>query len=100
VCVADWVEVVLHYYKYRWNLALGDPRYEDDEVFLRQYPHVFIPLLVLHGATDGVDPPISSEGKETFFRGPYKRIVLPGIGHFPQRESPSTTAEEILKFLG
>lgn len=96
----DWVEVVLHYYRYRWELALGDMRYESDESLLRQYPQVFIPSLVLHGALDGVNPPASSEGKETFFRGPYKRVVLPKIGHFPQRESPSITAEEILKFLG
>ncbi|MFZ9723560.1 MAG: alpha/beta fold hydrolase [Burkholderiaceae bacterium] len=95
----DWVEVVLHYYRYRWNLVVGDSRYEDDDLKLRQHPCVSIPGLILHGAEDGVNPPSSSEGKEVYFRGPYLRLVIDQVGHFPQRENPSLTAELILNFL-
>lgn len=96
---SDWVEVVLHYYRYRWGLTPGDPRYEPDETLLRSYPEVWIPSLVIHGAYDGVNPPESSEGKQGFFKGIYRRVVLPGVGHFPQRENPMGTIKALLEFL-
>jgi pimeloyl-ACP methyl ester carboxylesterase len=95
----DWVDVVLHYYRYRWGLAKGNSQLEGDERFLREIPQVFIPSLVIHGSCDGVNPLISSEGKEAFFRSRYQRKVFPGIGHFPQREDPESTAQTILSFL-
>jgi pimeloyl-ACP methyl ester carboxylesterase len=52
------------------------------------------------GDDDGVNPIYSSEGKERWFTGPYQRKVMQGIGHFPQRESSHSVADEILKFCG
>lgn len=95
----DWVEVVLHYYHFRWGLAPGDSQYEPDEIVLRGYPEVTIPSLVIHGAEDRVNPPESSEAKQHFFKDVYHRVVLPRVGHFPQREDPLTTIREISDFL-
>jgi pimeloyl-ACP methyl ester carboxylesterase len=56
--------------------------------------------LVLHGALDGASLPATSANQEKFFSGRYERQVLPGVGHFPQREAPLKVAQAILKFIG
>ena len=96
----DWVSVVLSSYRHRWGLVAGDPAYDADEAALKPLPVLDTPMLVLHGTEDGVNPVQSSAGKERWFRGPYQRVVLEGLGHFPQRESPQRVEEEILTFCG
>ncbi|KGM32497.1 alpha/beta fold hydrolase [Inquilinus limosus] len=95
----DWAEVVLHSYRVRWGLAPRDPRYDALEARLAGSPEIGVPTLVLHGGSDPCNDPSTSAGKERFFRGRYERDVLPGIGHFPQREAPNAVAEAILQFL-
>lgn len=95
----DFVEVTLHSYRHRWGHAAGDPHYDADEAALTPAPVLDVPTLVLHGGADGVSPPHTSEGKEKFFRGRYERRVLPGIGHFPQREAPEAVARALLDLL-
>jgi len=58
-----------------------------------------VPTLMLHGEVDGVSLPATSANREKFFSGPYQRQLLPGVGHFPQREAPSKVAQAILVFL-
>jgi len=96
----DWVSIVLSSYRHRWGLVAGDPAYDADEAALKPLPVLDAPMLVLHGAEDGVNPVQSSAGKERWFTGTYKRVVMEGLGHFPQRESPQRIAEEILAFCG
>lgn len=96
----DWVEVVLHSYRHRWRLVPGDPAYDADEAALQPLPLLATPTLVIHGATDGVNPAQSSAGKEAWFSGSYRRVVPEGVGHFPQRECAGQVAEEILSFCG
>ena len=50
-------------------------------------------------AVDPCNDPATSEGKERFFKGPYQRLVLEGVGHFPQREAPRAVADALLAFL-
>jgi pimeloyl-ACP methyl ester carboxylesterase len=92
--------VVLHSYQHRWGNAPGDPYYEQDEAKLTPAPVLSVPTLVLHGALDGASLPATSAHKEKFFSGRYERTVLPGVGHFPQREAPRQVAEAILAFIG
>jgi len=58
-----------------------------------------VPTLVLHGAADSCNHPDTSLGKERFFSGPYRRELLDGVGHFPQREAPEAVAAALLRFL-
>jgi pimeloyl-ACP methyl ester carboxylesterase len=95
----DWASVVLHSYRHRWGFAPGDPAYDADERRLNPAPVLAVPTLVLHGAADSCNHPDSSAGKERFFSGPYRRTLLDGVGHFPQREAPSDVANAILSFL-
>lgn len=96
----DWAEVTLHSYRHRWGHAEGDPRYAADDAALQPAPTLDVPTLVLHGGADGANHPDTSAGKERWFTGPYRRVVLDGIGHFPQREAPQAVSRELLHFLG
>jgi pimeloyl-ACP methyl ester carboxylesterase len=95
----DWADVVLHSYRHRWGHAPADPHYDADEARLHPAPVLSVPTLVLHGASDLCNRPELSAGKEGFFRGPYRRELLPGVGHFPQREAPQAVAQALLAFL-
>jgi len=96
----DWPEVTLHSYQHRWGHAPGDSRYDREEQTLAQVSPLDVPTLVLHGGADAVNAPETSEGKAHYFLGRYERKVLPGVGHFPQREVPQRVADELIDFLG
>jgi len=96
---ADWAEIVLHSYRVRWGLAPLDPAYIAAEERVAADPTIHVPTLVIHGGGDPCNGPETSEGKEAFFKAAYKREVLDGIGHFPQREAASETAKLIAGFL-
>lgn len=96
----DWPEVTLNSYQHRWGHAPGDSRYDADEQALAQVSPLDVPTLVLHGGADGVNGPETSEGKAHYFLNRYERKVLPGIGHFPQREAAQQVAAELIRFLG
>ena len=95
----DWADITLHSYRHRWGHALGDPFYDHEERRLNPAPLLEVPTLLLHGVADGVNHPDSSVGKEIFFRGPYVRQLLAGVGHFPQREAPSDVLAALLNFF-
>ena len=97
---ADWPEVTAHSYSHRWGHAAGDPAYDADEAALNPTPVLDLPTLVLHGEQDTVTLPAMSAGKEHFFRGPYRRQMLPGVGHFPQREAPEQVLAQLADWLG
>ena len=96
----DWIDVTLHSYRHRWGHADGDPHYAADIQALKPLPVLATPMLVIHGAADAVNPVQSSADKERWFSGPYQRVVLEGVGHFPQREAASRVAHELLAFFG
>ena len=95
----DWAAIVINSYRHRWGLAEGDPRYDALEQRLNPAPVIKVPTLVLHGEIDGANHPETSAGKERFFSGRYARKVLPGVGHFAQREAPQTVASEAIAWL-
>ena len=96
---ADWADITLHSYRHRWGHAPGDPRYAGEELQLNPAPVLAVPTLLLHGAVDGVNHPDTSLGKEAFFSGTYKRQLLAGAGHFPQRETPGDVLTALFAFL-
>lgn len=95
----DWADVVLHSYRHRWGYAEGDPSYAATEERLAGTPAIRAPTLVIHGAADACNAPATSTNRERFFTGPYERIELGGVGHFPQREAPAEVAAAIGRWL-
>jgi pimeloyl-ACP methyl ester carboxylesterase len=93
----DWVDVTLHSYRSRWNEAEPDPasKWLDDKV--KATKTLAIPAIYFQGELDGVNPPKTSENVAEKFTGPFERIVLAGVGHFPTREAPVEVAARLVK---
>jgi pimeloyl-ACP methyl ester carboxylesterase len=91
----DWVDVTLHSYRSRWDEAGLDPdsQWLDDAV--KAAKTLALPAIYFQGELDGVNPPPTSETVAEKFTGPFERIVLPGVGHFPTREAPAQVAERL-----
>jgi pimeloyl-ACP methyl ester carboxylesterase len=96
----DWAEadVTPHSYRQRWGHAPANRAYAADAAMLVPAPVLAVPTLVIHGGADTVNHPDTSSAKERFFSGAYLRVVLDGIGHFPQREAPERVQREIQDF--
>lgn len=93
----DWVPVTLHGYRSRWDEAEPDPtsKWLDDEVNARKT--LSLPTIYFQGEQDGVNPPETSEKLAEKYTGPFERILLPGVGHFPTRETPAEVAALLVK---
>lgn len=93
----DFVAVTIQSYRHRYGFAPGDPALEAVERQLVPQPRITVPTIALQGEADGVWPPESSDHHGTFFTGPYRRRLLPGVGHNPPREAPQAFADAILE---
>ncbi len=94
----DWADIVLHSYRHRWGHAQGYPDCAADTARLVPTPRLAVPTLMLHGGSDYCNHPDTSLGKEHFFSDRYERVVLDGVGHFPQKERPQHVVSEIVRF--
>jgi pimeloyl-ACP methyl ester carboxylesterase len=56
------------------------------------------PTLTIYGADDVSGKYAAME--EMMFKGPYRRVVLPGVGHFPHLEREPEVTGLILEWLG
>ena len=95
----DWPEVSLHSYRARLGYAANDPAYDTIEAKLAANQIISVPTLVIHGGGDPCNDPSTSDGKEKSFASDYQRIVLDGVGHFPQREAPEAVGKATIRFL-
>lgn len=91
----DFVDVTLHSYRARWDEAEPDPmsRWLEDRV--KATKTLSLPMMYFQGAVDGINPPSTTEGVAKKFTGPFERVVLPGVGHFPPREAPAEVATKL-----
>jgi len=96
---ADFQEVVLHGYRSRWGHAELDPRYATSQAQFESTRTLSTPTLLLHGAEDNCELAETTDGAGLFFTGAYRRVLLDAVGHFPQRENPHATTNEIVKHV-
>ncbi|MFD5245708.1 alpha/beta fold hydrolase [Amycolatopsis sp. NPDC058340] len=94
----DFVDVVVHSYRYRFGLAEGDPRYRALEDLIAGEPAITVPTVVLESGDDGIGGP-SAEGDREYFTGPYEHRVLPGVGHNVPQEAPEVFADAVTSLL-
>jgi pimeloyl-ACP methyl ester carboxylesterase len=95
----DWAEITIHSYRVRWGEAQPDPQYAVLEEYAHSVPSIEVPTLMIQGEADHVTLPSSTEHTGMYFTGPFERVVMPGIGHFPTREAPLSVARILLPFL-
>ena len=60
------------------------------------------PIGVPYLSVFGGDDPTARHAhlEEEWFKGPYQRVVLDGVGHFPQRERPAELTRLLLDWFG
>jgi pimeloyl-ACP methyl ester carboxylesterase len=92
----DHVAIAIHNYRWRLDLAKGEPKYDDVEKRLAEGPVISVPTITLEGDANGAPhaDPASYAGK---FTGRYAhRTIKGGIGHNLPQEAPKAFAEAIV----
>lgn len=95
----DFVDVVIHSYRHRFNLVAGDPAYAHIERQLAAQPPISVPALTFDGADDGVRPPASPAAAAHRFTGGREHQVVPGVGHNMPQEVPEVFAQAVLRLV-
>lgn len=95
----DFVATVIQSYRHRFGYAAGDPAFETIERRLVAQPAITVPTIVLHGAGDGVHPPEGSVAHGRHFTGPYRRVVIPVIGHNIPQEAPEAVVASVRELI-
>ncbi len=94
-----FADVVLHSYRSRWGHAEKDPAYAVLQARFESTVTLGVPTLLLHGLEDHCALAETTDGAGRYFTAGYRRVLLEGVGHFPQRENPAAMASEILRHL-
>ena len=92
----DHVNIVIHNYRWRLGVAEGEPKYDDYEKRLAEFPLITVPTITLQGDADGAPrpDPISYAKK---FSGKYShRLIKGGIGHNLPQEAPRAFAQAVV----
>ena len=91
----DHVSIVIHNYRWRLGLAESEPKYDDLEKRLAEFPVITVPTITLQGDADGAPrPDASSYAKK--FSGKYShRVIKGGIGHNLPQEAPQAFAQAV-----
>jgi pimeloyl-ACP methyl ester carboxylesterase len=95
----DWPAITFHAYQVRWEEAEPDPRYAALAQRQRAVTSISVPTLMIQGGEDYCVLPAGTESAAPYFTGPYERVVLDGIGHFPTREAPQRVTDLLLRHL-
>jgi pimeloyl-ACP methyl ester carboxylesterase len=94
----DHVAIVIHNYRWRLQLAQGDPRYASLEEKLQQNPIITVPTITIGSDFDGANADGTAYRKQ--FSGNYAHRTLPGIGHDVPQEAPQAFADAIIAVDG
>jgi pimeloyl-ACP methyl ester carboxylesterase len=92
----DHVSIVIHNYRWRLGLAEGEPKYNDLEKQLAEFPVITVPTITLEGDANGAPhPDPSSYAKK--FSGKYShRTIKGGVGHNLPQEAPEAFAQAVV----
>ncbi|HRC56502.1 MAG: alpha/beta hydrolase [Myxococcales bacterium] len=82
-----------------WNDAWLDPGFRAFDL-TGYLPQVTAPVVVIQGECDPYGTLAQVELIERGVSGPVRRVVLPEVGHAPQRERPAETAQAVVALLG
>jgi pimeloyl-ACP methyl ester carboxylesterase len=94
----DHVAIVIHNYRWRLDLAKGEPRYDQLEQKLATSPVITVPAITIGSDFDGAAADGRSYAKQ--FAGKYSHRVLNGIGHNVPQEAPQAFAQAIIDVDG
>jgi pimeloyl-ACP methyl ester carboxylesterase len=92
----DHVAIVIHNYRWRLDLAQGEPKYDDLEKRLATAPNITVPTITLEGDANGA-PHADASSYAGKFSGKYEhRLITGGVGHNLPQEAPQAFAEAVV----
>jgi pimeloyl-ACP methyl ester carboxylesterase len=91
----DHVDVVIHNYRWRLGLGVGDPLMDDMEARLAALPTITVPTISLEGDANGAPHPDPSTYSRRFTGRYEHRTVTGGIGHNLPQEAPEAFAAAV-----
>jgi pimeloyl-ACP methyl ester carboxylesterase len=92
----DHVAIAIHNYRWRLDLARGEPKYDDLEKRLAEGPVITVPTITLEGDANGAPHPDPSSYAKKFSGGYTHRTLEGGIGHNLPQEAPQAFAKAIV----
>jgi pimeloyl-ACP methyl ester carboxylesterase len=92
----DHVAVVIHNYRWRLGLANGEPKYDDLEKRLAEFPAITVPTITLEGDANGAPHPEPAAYAKMFTGNYEHRTVTGGVGHNLPQEAPQAFAQAIV----
>jgi pimeloyl-ACP methyl ester carboxylesterase len=90
----DYVQIVIHNYRWRLSLAPGLPRYDAWERRLAELPAIAVPTITMDGNSDGVVPATDGKGQASKFTGARSHRVV-DAGHNVPQEAPQAFADAV-----
>jgi pimeloyl-ACP methyl ester carboxylesterase len=96
----DHVAIVIHNYRWRLGLAQGEPKYDDLERKLAQFPLIAVPTITLEGDANGAPHPDPSTYAKKFSGKYAHRTIKGGIGHNLPQEAPRAFADAVVDVDG
>jgi pimeloyl-ACP methyl ester carboxylesterase len=94
----DHVDIVIHNYRWRIDLAPGESRYDAFEEKLAESPDIATPAITIASDFDGAQKDGSAYAKK--FTGKYSHKIFYGIGHNVPQEAPRAFADAIVEVDG
>lgn len=92
----DHVAIVIHNYRWRLNLAKGEPQYDKFENRLAVAPAITVPAITMEGDANGAPHPAPGSYAKKF-TGKYEhRTINGGIGHNLPQEAPQAFAQAVI----
>lgn len=96
----DHVGIVIHNYRWRLSLAEGEPKYDDLEKRLAEFPVITVPTITLEGDANGAPHPDANSYAKKFSGKYLHRTIEGGIGHNLPQEAPEAFAKAIVDVDG
>jgi pimeloyl-ACP methyl ester carboxylesterase len=96
----DHVAIVIHNYRWRLGLAEGEPKFNNLEKRLAQFPVIAVPTITLEGDANGAPHPEPSAYAKKFSGKYAHRTITGGIGHNLPQEAPQEFAEAVVEVDG
>jgi pimeloyl-ACP methyl ester carboxylesterase len=93
----DYVNIVIHNYRWRLSLAASDPHYDELERRLAEGPVIGVPTITLDGDSDGVAPASDGRSYAGKFTGKRAHRIVKGVGHNLPQEAPQAFADAVLE---
>jgi pimeloyl-ACP methyl ester carboxylesterase len=92
----DHVAIVIHNYRWRIDLAKGEPKYDDLDKRLGESPVITVPSITLEGDANGAPHPDPGAYAKKF-TGKYEhRTINGGVGHNLPQEAPEAFAKAVI----